>query len=322
MDTVIITGGTGLIGRALSAYLVSRGMQVIILTREPRSHRSSSPGISYAAWNIEEQSVNEEPFHKAKFVIHLAGAGVADKRWTEKRKKEILESRTKSGSLLIKVLQQVPNEIVSVVSASAIGWYKKNNPVPAIETDPPGQGFLSETCVAWENSIKPVTELGKRLVILRTGIVLSNDGGAFPEFAKPVRFGIAGILGNGKQMISWIHIEDLCRIYMEAMLNASLSGIYNAVAPQPVSNRNFYAGSCEKNKRKFLYSDSGTGIYTPADAGRQERRGLEKQQRQLRQIKTTGFSVYLSYHRCCFPGSRFALINFYFLKPWFPVISG
>lgn len=251
MDTVIITGGTGLIGRALSVYLVSRGMQVIILSREPRSHRSSYPGISYAGWNIDEQSVNEEPFHKAKFIIHLAGAGVADKSWTEKRKKEILESRTKSALLLIKALQQVPNEIESVVSASAIGWYKKNNPVPAIETDPPGQGFLSETCVAWENSIKPVTELGKRLVILRTGIVLSNDGGAFPEFAKPVRFGIAGILGNGKQIISWIHIEDLCRIYMEALLNPSLSGIYNAVAPQPVSNRAFTLDLAKRIKGSF-----------------------------------------------------------------------
>ncbi len=251
MDTVIITGGTGLIGRALSIYLVARGMQVIILTREPRSHRSSSPGISYAGWNIDEQSVNEEPFKKAKFIVHLAGAGVADKSWTEKRKKEILESRTKSASLLIKVLQQVPNEITAVVSASAIGWYKKNNPEPAVETDPPGQGFLSETCVAWENSIKPVSELGKRLVILRTGIVLSNDGGAFPEFAKPVRFGIAGILGNGKQMISWIHIEDLCRLYMEAMLNASFSGIYNAVAPQTVSNRTFTLNLAKRIKGSF-----------------------------------------------------------------------
>jgi uncharacterized protein (TIGR01777 family) len=251
MDTVIITGGTGLIGRALSTYLVSRGMQVIILTREPRSHLSSSPGISYAGWNVEEQSITEEAFKKAKFIIHLAGAGVADKSWTEKRKKEILESRTKSASLLVKVLQQVPNEIIAVVSASAIGWYKKNNPVPATETDPPGQGFLSETCVAWENSIRPVSELGKRLVILRTGIVLSNDGGAFPEFARPVRFGIAAILGNGKQMISWIHIEDLCRLYMEAMLNPSLSGIYNAVAPQPLSNRSFMLDLAKRIKGSF-----------------------------------------------------------------------
>jgi uncharacterized protein (TIGR01777 family) len=252
MDSVIITGGTGLIGTALSKFLVSRGFEVIILSRNPKAHRSSSPGISYAAWNIEEQSANEEAFQKAKYIIHLAGAGVADKPWTEKRKKEIIESRTKSSALLIKAISRIPNEIVSVVSASAIGWYNQNNPGLGIETDPPGPGFLGETCSAWENSIQPVTALGKRLVILRTGIVLSNDGGAFPAFAKPVRYGIAGILGTGKQMISWIHIEDICRLYMEAMLNPSWSGIYNAVSPNPVNNRNFTIELAKKMKGSFF----------------------------------------------------------------------
>src|SRR5450755_1777145 len=252
MDTVIITGGTGLIGTALSKFLASRGFQVIILSRNPKAHRSSSPGITYAAWNIVEQSANEEAFQKAKHIIHLAGAGVADKPWTEKRKKEILESRTNSSALLIKAISRIPNEIVSVVSASAIGWYKRNNSGQVVETDPPDPGFLGETCRAWENSIKPVTELGKRLVILRTGIVLSNEGGAFPAFAKPVKYGIAGILGNGKQMISWIHIEDICRIYMEAMINSSWSGVYNAVAPNPVNNRTFTLDLAKKMKGNFF----------------------------------------------------------------------
>jgi uncharacterized protein (TIGR01777 family) len=252
MDTVIITGGTGLIGNALSKFLLSRGYQVVILTRNPKAHRSSSPGISYAAWNIDEQSANEEAFKKAKYLIHLAGAGVADKSWTEKRKKEIVESRTKSSALLIKAMGNIPNEIVSVVSASAIGWYKQNMSHPAVETDPPADDFLGETCVAWENSIKPVEELGKKLVILRTGIVLSNEGGAFPAFKKPIQYGIAGILGNGKQIISWIHIEDLCRLYMEAMTNTSWSGIYNAVAPNPVNNRNFTIELAKRIKGNFF----------------------------------------------------------------------
>jgi uncharacterized protein (TIGR01777 family) len=252
MDTVIITGGTGLIGNALSKFLLSRGYQVVILTRNPKAHRSSSPGISYAAWNIDEQSANEEVFKKAKYVVHLAGAGVADKSWTEKRKKEIVESRTKSSALLVKAMSSIPNEIVSVVNASAIGWYKQNISHPAVETDPPADDFLGETCVAWENSIKPAEELGKKLVILRTGIVLSNEGGAFPAFKKPIQYGIAGILGNGKQMISWIHIEDLCRLYMEAMINTSWSGIYNAVAPNPVNNRNFTIELAKRIKGSFF----------------------------------------------------------------------
>lgn len=111
---------------------------------------------------------------------------------------------------------------------------------------------MGETCRVWENSIEPVTELGKRLVILRTGIVLSNSGGAFPEFAKPIKYGIAGILGSGKQFISWIHIDDICRIYMEAMTNTSWSGIYNAVAPNPVNNRTFTLELAKKMKGNFF----------------------------------------------------------------------
>jgi uncharacterized protein len=252
MDTVIITGGTGLIGKALSKFLLSRGFEVIVFSRNPKTHKTTLPGISFASWNIEDQSVNEEAFQKAKYVIHLAGAGVADKSWTNKRKKEIVESRTRSSELLIKALKSIPNEIVSVVSASAIGWYKQNRSLPAIETDPPDSGFLGETCRAWEESISPVSELDKRLVILRTGIVLSNDGGAFPEFKKPVKYGIAGILGNGKQFISWIHIEDICRLYMEAMTNSAWSGVYNAVTLNPVTNRTFTLELAKKMKGSFF----------------------------------------------------------------------
>ncbi len=252
METVIITGGTGLIGRALSSFLVSRGYQVIIFSRNPGAHRKPSPGISYAAWNIDKQTVNEEAFQKAKYIIHLAGAGVADKPWTIKRKKEIVNSRINSSELLVKALKNIPNEIVSVVSASAIGWYKQNLPGQAVETDPPDPGFLGETCKAWENAVLPVATLGKRLVILRTGIVLSNDGGAFPEFKKPVRYGIAPVLGSGKQIISWIHIEDICRLYLEAMVDKNWSGICNAVTPNPVNNRTFTMELAKKMKGSFF----------------------------------------------------------------------
>jgi uncharacterized protein (TIGR01777 family) len=251
MDTAIITGGTGLIGRALSRFMESRGIQVIILTRNPRDHSSVSPGITYAAWNPEKQTINEEAIKNSRYVIHLAGAGIADKPWTEKRKKEIVESRTLSSILLIKALESIPNRVETVVSASAIGWYGENPSGKSVETDPPDSGFLGETCRAWESSIQPIKNLGKRLVILRTGIVLSNDGGAFPEFAKPIRYGIAGVLGSGKQIISWIHVEDICRIYMEAMVNLSWAGVYNAVAPNPVNNRTFTLELAKQMKGSF-----------------------------------------------------------------------
>ncbi len=252
MDSVIITGGTGLIGRALSRFLESRGFEVIILTRKPKEHRSNSPGITYAAWNPEEQTVNEEAFKKAKYVIHLAGAGVVDKPWTEKRKKEIVESRTKSSELLLKAMSRIPNQIVSVVSASAIGWYREKFAGQSVETDPPDTGFLGETCQAWENSILPVQNLGKRLVILRTGIVLSNEGGAFPGVCKTRTIRHCRCAREGRQIISWIHIEDICRIYSEAMTNTKWSGVYNAVAPNPVNNKTFTLALAKKMKGSFF----------------------------------------------------------------------
>jgi len=236
----------------MSKFLQSQGYQVIILTRNPKEYRSTIPGITYAAWNPGEQTINEEAIKKSSHIIHLAGAGVMDKPWTAARKKEIVESRTQSSVLLVKALARIPNQILSVVSASAIGWYQPKTSGQSVESEPPDPGFLGETCRLWEESIQPVRDLGKRLVILRTGIVLSNDGGAFPEFAKPVKYGIAGVLGDGKQMISWIHIEDICRIYLEAMTNPTWSGVFNAVAPLPVSNKTFTLALAKKMKGSFF----------------------------------------------------------------------
>jgi len=164
---------------------------------------------------------------------------VVDKKWTEAYKKEIVESRTESSRLIFETLQNNPNKVKAIVSASAIGWYGADaNPVKSfIETDKADESFLGDTCRLWEQSIEPVESLGKRLVKLRIGIVLSNDGGALPEFKKSLTFGVASILGNGKQMVSWIHIDDLCRLFIAAIENENLSGSYNAVAPNPVSNK-------------------------------------------------------------------------------------
>jgi uncharacterized protein len=289
MESVIIAGGTGLIGRALSRFLESRGFEVIILTRTPKKHRRSSPGITYAAWNPDDETVNEEAFKNASYLIHLAGAGVVDKPWTAKRKKEIVESRTKASELLIRAMSRIPNQIVSVVSASAIGWYKEKSAGQSVETDPPDSGFLGETCRAWENSILPVQDLGKKLVILRTGIVLSNEGGAFPEFAKPVRYGIAGVLGDGSQIISWIHIEDICRIYLEAMTNPKWSGVYNAVAPNPVSNKTFMLALAKKMKGSFYIQVPVPHFILRLMMGDRSEEVLKSSNISANKLKATGF---------------------------------
>jgi uncharacterized protein (TIGR01777 family) len=250
MASVIIGGGTGLVGTALSGLLTSQGHSVIILTRDPQVHRNTS-SIRYAHWDPEKQIICEDAVREAQYIVQLAGAGVVDRRWTAARKQEIRESRIKSSDLVVKALREIPNQVEAVVSASATGWYSESDALQHVETDPPDPGFLGETCRLWEAHIQPVTEMGKRLVILRSGIALSNAGGALPEFKKPVRFGIAAILGSGRQVIPWIHLDDLCRLYAEALFNPHWSGAYNAVAPQPVSNKTLMTELGSRMKRSF-----------------------------------------------------------------------
>lgn len=237
MMNICITGGTGLIGKQLTKILTNKGYRVLILTRKAQKDTES---VRFAYWNPEDHSIDASAVAACDYIIHLAGAGVADKRWSEKRKQEILNSRTQSSALLVSALEKNKGNIKAVISSSAIGWYGPDavtNPKSFIETDPSSADFLGTTCKQWEESIEPVTQSGIRLVKLRTGIVLSNNGGALKEFKKPLKFGLATILGNGQQIISWIHIDDLCRMFLHAIENETMSGSYNAVAPKPVSNK-------------------------------------------------------------------------------------
>jgi uncharacterized protein (TIGR01777 family) len=241
MATVLITGGTGTIGQRLSAMLVQNGYDVIILTRDATQAKAFTPGIVYAGWNIDKSKIDILAIKKADYIVHLAGANVAGGRWTEKRKKEIVESRTKSSLLLVKTLSANDNKIKAVISATATGWYGEDTAETLLygfnEGAQASNDFLGETCRLWEESVAPVTGLGKRLVKLRTGIVLSNHGGAYVEFKKPLKAGVAGILGTGRQMVSWVHVDDICRMYIYAIENERMQGAYNAVAPNPVSNK-------------------------------------------------------------------------------------
>jgi uncharacterized protein len=252
MQTVLITGGTGLIGKALSKMLITNGYKVIILSRRPGAEQQN---LRFATWDINKGIVDESAISDADYIVHLAGAGVADKKWTEKRKKEIVDSRVKSGELLVNTLARIPNKVKAFISASGVGWYGEDpqipNPSPFTEDQQYDKSFLGETCYLWEHSLEPLNKTQIRLVKLRTGIVLSNDGGAFAEFRKPVRFGIAGILGHGRQVISWIHIDDICRQYLFAIENKMVSGVYNSVAPHPVSNKELTLTLARKSKGNF-----------------------------------------------------------------------
>lgn len=249
MSTILITGGTGLIGSELTQLLKQKGHQPVILTRNPKS-------ADQAHWDPSTGAIDAAAIGKADYIIHLAGAGVADKRWSAKRKKAIEESRTSGCTLLVKALKEIPNHVKAVISSSAIGWYGPDpvipNPQPFEETAPADTDFLGETCRRWEETIAPVQNLGKRLVIIRTGIVLSKKGGALKEFMKPVRLGVAAILGSGRQVISWIHIDDLCRLYLHALEHEDWHGPYNGVGPHPVDNRTLTLALARRLKGRYF----------------------------------------------------------------------
>ena len=173
MQTVLITGGTGMVGTSLTELLLSKGYQVIILTRKPQA--SNVPNLTYAVWDIAKGYIDPLAIGKADTIVHLAGAGVADKRWSKKRKQEIVDSRVMSGALMVKYLTEIPHQVKTVVAASAIGWYgpdtAKSLQHGFVETDPVDDAFLGDTCKRWEESVKPLETLGIKLVSLRIGIV-------------------------------------------------------------------------------------------------------------------------------------------------------
>jgi uncharacterized protein (TIGR01777 family) len=247
---------------------------------------------TFARWDVKKQEIDIEAFKKADFIIHLAGAGVVDKKWTDAYKKEIADSRTESSRLIIDTLKNNDNRVKAIISASAIGWYgpDTDGKKPFIETDKADDSFLGQTCKFWEESIEPVTGLHKRLVKLRIGIVLSNDGGAMAEFKKPLRFGMAAIIGNGKQVVSWIHIEDLCRLFIYAIENENVQGSYNAVAPIPVTNKMLTLSLAKKMNGKFYIPFHVPSFVLKLMLGQRSIEVLKSTTASCRKIIDTGFA--------------------------------
>ncbi|MTI29915.1 TIGR01777 family oxidoreductase [Xanthovirga aplysinae] len=233
---VLITGGTGLVGSALSQHLHAEGYTVSHLSR------SSKKGgrIKTFQWDPERRFLEEGALNDIQYIIHLAGAGVADHRWTAARKKEILDSRLLSSKLLYEKLKELPHNVQAVVSASAIGYYGMDTGENLVDEETPvGQDFLAKVCELWEAEVDKIKNLDLRVVKFRLGLVLSKKGGAFPKLKKPVAWGVGAPLGSGKQFMSWIHIDDLCQLFNKALDDNQMQGEFNAVAPDPVTNREF-----------------------------------------------------------------------------------
>ncbi|WP_310558811.1 TIGR01777 family oxidoreductase [Flavobacterium sp.] len=234
---VLITGGTGFIGKYLTRLLIQNGFSVAIVSR---SYKQNTADISYFRWDIDKHSIDEEAVLKADYIIHLAGEGIADERWTLKRKEAIVQSREKSIQLIYEVLKKNNKKLDAFVSASGVGIYGAiNGSEICSETTAAVDDFLGSTCQKWEAAADTIKSLGIRTVKIRTGIVLGNGEGFLKKLTPIFKYRLGAAMGSGKQYMPWIHIDDLCSIYLQALKNIEMSGPYNAAVNDNTSNEIF-----------------------------------------------------------------------------------
>ncbi len=242
---VLISGGSGLVGLELSKMLRAKGHRVSILSRKKTND------VNYKFWDVENGVLAEDALIGIDTIVHLAGEGIADGAWTDERKVKIIESRVNSTRLLLDALKKGNHQVKAFISASATGYYSNRGDELMYEDAMPAKDFLGTTCVLWEQEVNKIESLGIRTVKLRTGIVLTTKGGALKKMIVPFKFGLGSALGDGKQWMSWIHLKDLCSMFIYAIENNQLKGAYNAVAPQAATNYEFSKTLSKIMKRPF-----------------------------------------------------------------------
>jgi len=231
---VVVSGSSGLIGASVVKALLARGDEVTPLVRRP-----PVPGSGEARWDPSDGSIDTGALEGADAVIHLAGAGLGDKRWSTSRRREIVSSRVQSTSLLARTMAGLGRSPAVMVSASAVGFYGDRGEEELTEDSTPGRGFLADLCQAWEDATEPAAQAGVRVVRLRSGVVLSAHGGALRRQLPLFRIGLGGRLGNGRQWLSWISLPDEVGAVLHTLDKADLHGPVNATAPSPTTNRDF-----------------------------------------------------------------------------------
>jgi uncharacterized protein (TIGR01777 family) len=249
---VLITGGTGFIGKNLTTELLKRGYSVSILTR---SSKPSTDGVAYYIWDVHSQSIEEVAVLNADYIIHLAGENIAETKWTVKRKAEIRDSRTQSAQLIYSVLKKHNKKVDAFVSASGIGFYGAiNGEGICTENTLPANDFIGTVCQEWEKSADLMVGLGIRTVKIRTGLVLGRNEGILKKLTPIFKLGFGSALGSGKQYMPWIHVLDLCMMYVEAIENKKMIGPYNATINDSTTNFTF---------SKALASSFGHSLWLP-----------------------------------------------------------
>jgi len=250
MERVLITGGSGLVGKHLNKKLTEKGYEVLILSRNKTQINKSN--VFY--WNPEKEEIDSEAIEKADYIIHLAGANIGEKRWVKKQKQVILDSRVKTANLILKTIKEKNLKPKAFISASATGYYGAiTSNKEFTETDSSANDFLGKTCNLWEKSADEFTQVGIRTVKIRTGLVLSKKGGALYKMLLPVKIGFGSPIGSGKQIMPWIHIHDLCNIYIKAIEDIKMEGAYNAIAPEHLTNKEFMKTLATVLKKPFWF---------------------------------------------------------------------
>lgn len=238
---VLLTGATGFIGKHLVKALLDEGHDLVVLSRHPErvAHSLGIPLKAYA-WQPERERPPAGALQGVDAVIHLAGEGVAEKRWSKEQKRKIYDSRVLGTRYLMQAITEMTGpKPAAVISASAIGYYGSRGDEVVTETSPAGTGFLAEVCADWENEITKHEKSGIRLARIRVGVVLGVEGGVLKKLLPLFKSGLAGPVGSGNQWMSWIHVQDLVHLFMEVLRNPNARGAFNGVAPFPVTNGEF-----------------------------------------------------------------------------------
>ncbi len=230
---ILISGASGLIGTHLTATLLAKGNQIYKLVRD------EAKGIDEIEWSVKDERIDEEKLEDFDAVIHLAGDNVASENWSDEKKKSIRDSRVKGTRLLVDALKRRINPPKHFISASAIGFYGSRESEILNEESAAGKGFLPEVCEEWETEALKAANFGARVVLLRTGVVLSKEGGALAKMLTPFKFAVGGVVGSGKQYMSWIALDDEIKIIVFALENPEISGEINLTAPNAVTNEEF-----------------------------------------------------------------------------------
>ena len=230
---ILLTGATGMLGKDLIESLQQRGYKVSILARKLEKIKD----VNVYLWDVYNQKIDIKCLEGINSIIHLTGENISKEKWSDKRKKEIIDSRVMSAALLFKTIRENENQVKHFISASAVGYYGNRGEEILTEENKAGTDFLADTCVKWENAADEGKDLGLRIVKIRTGVVLSKNDGALPAMAKPIQFFAGAPLGSGKQWMPWIHFKDMTQVYIHALENTAMEGVYNACAPFPVTNK-------------------------------------------------------------------------------------